>query len=66
MMALFVQLLKLISVLVGAIILGNWFLAELRRARLKKLPWYTPYLSPPGLLIVAACILPIVYWLATR
>jgi hypothetical protein len=65
-MPLLVQLLKLISVLIGAIILGNWFLAELRRARLKKLPWHTPYLSPPGLLIMAACILPVVYWLATR
>ena len=65
-MALLIQLLKLVSVLVGTIILGNWFLSELRKARLKRLPWYKPYLSPPGLLILAACLLPIVYWLAVR
>lgn len=65
-MQLLVQLLKVVSVLAGAVILGNWFLAELRRARLKKLPWYTPYLSPPGLIILAACTLPILYWLAVR
>jgi hypothetical protein len=65
-MQVLVQLLKIISVLAGAVILGNWFMAELRRARSKKLPWYAPYLSPPGLIILTACILPIVYWLATR
>jgi hypothetical protein len=61
-----IEVVKAVSVLTGAVILGNWFLTELRRARRKNLPWYTPYLSPPGLLILAACTLPILYWLAVK
>jgi hypothetical protein len=34
-------------------ILGNWFLSELRRVRMAKLPWYSVYISPPGILIIA-------------
>lgn len=52
-----VDLLRLSSVLVAAVLLGNWFTRELRRARLQGLPWYRPYLSPPGLLIAAAVLL---------
>ncbi|MCU0560250.1 MAG: hypothetical protein MUD16_08655 [Desulfobacterales bacterium] len=61
-----IEILKALSVLAGAAILGNWFLSELRNARRRKLPWYTPYLSPPGLLMLAACILPLLYWLAVK
>ncbi len=61
-----IEIVKAASVLAGAVILGNWFLTELRKARLRKLPWYTPYLTPPGLLIIAACTLPILYWLAVK
>lgn len=65
-MATLIEIVKAISVLAGAAILGNWFLSELRRSRRRRLPWYTPYLSPPGLLILAACTLPILYWLAVN
>jgi hypothetical protein len=40
-------------------IIGNWFLSELRKARAARLPWYKPYLSIPGLLIIAAILLPV-------
>jgi hypothetical protein len=65
-MATLIEIIKAVSVLAGAAILGNWFLSELRKARRRKLPWYTPYLTPPGLLILAACTLPILYWLAVK
>ena len=55
---------KLVSVLLGAVILGNWFLSELKKSRRLNLPWYSAYLSPPGLLILAALLVPVVYWLA--
>ena len=57
---------KLVSVLLGAVILGNWFLAELKKSHRRNLPWYSVYLSPPGLLILAALLVPIIYWLARR
>jgi hypothetical protein len=59
-----IQAIKLAAVLAAAALLGNWFLAELKRARRKGLPWYSAYLSPPGLLILAALLVPLLYWLA--
>jgi hypothetical protein len=53
----------MIAVLVAAILIGNWFLAEARRARLERKPWYQPYLSIPGILIMLALLLPILYWI---
>jgi H+/Cl- antiporter ClcA len=60
------EIIKLVAVLAAATLLGNWFLAELRKARRQNLPWYTAYLSPPGLLILAALTGPLVYWFAGR
>jgi len=63
-MTLLINAAKLISVLLGAAILGNWFLSEFKKSRRRNLPWYTAYLSPPGLLILAALLVPVIYWLA--
>ena len=54
-------LIKLGGVLVAAIILGNWFLAEVKKASRQGQPWYKPYLSLPGLLILLALCLPLIY-----
>ncbi|MBC8431003.1 MAG: hypothetical protein H8D96_03690 [Desulfobacterales bacterium] len=56
-------LIKMIAVLVAAILIGNWFLAEVKKARLARKPWYQPYLSTPGILIMLALLLPILYWI---
>jgi len=61
-----VEALRLLSVLLAAAILGNWFLAEVRAARRRGRPWYAAYLSAPGLLILAALALPLLWWLARR
>jgi hypothetical protein len=63
-MSSLIQLLKLAAVLAASAFLGNWFLAELKKARRLNLPWYAAYLSPPGLLILAALLVPLLYWLA--
>lgn len=47
-----IQLLRIVAVLGAAALLGNWFLSELKAARARRNPWYTPYLSPPGLIIL--------------
>lgn len=57
---------KILAVSLAAAILGNWFLSELRKSRRKNLPWYSVYLSPPGLLVLASLALPVLYWLANR
>ncbi len=56
-------LIKIIAVLVAAILIGNWFLAEVKKARLERKPWYHPYLSTPGILIMLALLLPILFWI---
>jgi hypothetical protein len=52
-------MLKLIPVMIAALLLGNWFLAELRKARIQNKPWWSAYLSIPGILILLALSIPI-------
>ncbi len=62
-----IEILKLVPILIAALLLGNWFMAELKSARLQGKPRWAPYLSAPGLLIIAAVVvLPIVMWFLKR
>ena len=54
---------KFAAILVAAIIIGNWFLAEVKKSKLNKDPWYKPYISLPGLIILGALSLPLVFLL---
>jgi phage-related protein len=55
---------KIIATLVAAILVGNWFMSEVKKARFKGAPWYQPYVSIPGLLIILVVLLvPIVLWI---
>lgn len=53
------QYLKMIPILLAAILLGNWFLVEIKKAKRAHKPWYAPYLTPPGLLVIFVLLLPI-------
>ena len=60
----FVSLLKIIAVLAAAILIGNWFLAEVKKARLERKPRYQPYWSIPGIMIIAlVLLLPVLLWI---
>lgn len=62
-----VNLIKIIPILIAAILLGNWFLAEIKRANATGKPWYTAYISAPGLLILLAIlVIPVVRWLMSH
>ncbi|MEI6261248.1 MAG: hypothetical protein WCR46_15260 [Deltaproteobacteria bacterium] len=65
-MSALISLLKMAAILLAASFLGNWFLSELKKARVLKKPWYAPYLTPPGLLIIIALIIPVVVWIFQR
>jgi hypothetical protein len=54
------NLIKYAAVLVAAIIIGNWFLSEVRKAKNNKEPWYKPYISVPGLIILVALTVPLI------
>ena len=51
--------LKIIPIIIAAAILGNWFLNEVKKARKSGAPWYSPYLSIPGILIVIVILIPV-------
>jgi hypothetical protein len=51
------KILQFICVLVAASILGQWYLAEYRKARMKALPWYRACFSLPGILIILLILL---------
>ncbi len=65
-MTTLLNILKLVSVLAAALLIGNWFLAEVKKARSQRKPWYQPYLSIPGVLIILALLLPIIIWIINK
>jgi hypothetical protein len=60
------SLLKVIPILIAAMILGNWFLSEVKTNRKKKKPWYAAYLSIPGILIVIIILVPVLMWILSH
>ena len=53
----FTLILQAICVLIAASILGNWYLAEFRKAKLANQPLYKRYFSLPGILILIFILL---------
>ena len=45
--------------MMAAIMVGNWFLAILKENKAQNGPWYKPYLSPPGVIILLAVMFPL-------
>ena len=59
-----IEILKMACILIAAIIIGNWFMSELKKSRQEEKPWYSAYLSLPGILIlIAILLLPVLAWL---
>ncbi len=51
------KFLPLICALAAAVILGNWFLTEVRKSKILGRPWYAAYLSIPGIIILLLVVL---------
>jgi hypothetical protein len=49
---------KAIPILIAAFMLGNWFLKEVKKAKAAGEPWYAPYLTVPGILVLIVLMLP--------
>ncbi|MFP4308704.1 MAG: hypothetical protein ACLFPR_05780 [Desulfococcaceae bacterium] len=61
----FLAAIKAVAALMAAMILGNWFLAEVKRAKANGAPWYQPYLTAPGFMILVLVLgVPVLWWLA--
>ena len=58
-MSSFLEIIKYVPVLIAALLLGNWFMTEVKKAKIQHKPWYAPYFSIPGILIILAISLPI-------
>jgi hypothetical protein len=66
-LATIVEFVKICAILAASAMLGNWFLTEVKASKLKGEPWYSPYFSLPGILIICIIILlPILAWLFRR
>ena len=61
-----IKLVKYVAVLAAAMIIGNWFLIEVKKAKCNEQPWYKPYFSIPGLIILAALSLPLFFLLFAK
>lgn len=61
----FLAAIKAVAALMAAMILGNWFLSEVKRAKANGAPWYQPYLSLPGVMILVLVLaMPVFWWMA--
>ena len=59
----FVGLIKLSAFIIGAGLIGNWFISEVKKAKREDAVWYKPYITPPGMIIILAVIfLPLLGW----
>lgn len=56
-----IVVLKMASALIASMILGNWFITEVKKSKINNDPWYKPYFSPPGLLIISAMTILIIF-----
>ena len=54
-----IAIVKALPILAAAFLLGNWFLAEVRKAKAAARPWYAPYLTLPGVLIIIVLMIPV-------
>ncbi|MBW2355177.1 MAG: hypothetical protein JRF23_00130, partial [Deltaproteobacteria bacterium] len=46
------SLIKMAAVLAGGLMLGRMFFEEVKRAKRAGAPWYTPYGTLPGILVL--------------
>lgn len=58
-MSSFLEIIKFVPVLIAALLIGNWFMAETKKAKIQQKPWYAPFFTAPGILILLALISPI-------
>jgi len=62
-MELVVGIIKVLALLIAAAIIGQWYLSEVKKAKAAKAPWYTPYMTIPGIMVILIVIgLPILVW----
>lgn len=55
---------KLVAVFTAATMLGRWFQDEIKMSTIRKEPWHKPYLSLPGLIMLAVIfLLPVLIWI---
>jgi len=58
---------KIIPILIAAILVGRWFQSEIKHAADSDKPWYTAYISLPGLIILlAVLVVPILVWMRSH
>ena len=62
-MEMFLSVVKAVAVLIATAIIGNWFLAEIKRAKQNGTSIFRVYLSVPGLLILLILSLPVILWI---
>jgi ABC-type tungstate transport system substrate-binding protein len=47
---------KMAAVLIAAVMIGNWFMAEQRKNKAQALPWFRVYFTAPGLIVAGAIL----------
>lgn len=58
-----VGIIKILALLIAAAIIGQWYLSEVKKAKAAKAPWYAPYMTIPGIMVLLIVIgLPILVW----
>ncbi|TYT74521.1 hypothetical protein [Desulfobotulus mexicanus] len=56
------EIVKMGAALGSAMLLGHWFLAEVKRIKAQNQPLYKAYMTVPGVLVILAVLIPAVVW----
>lgn len=60
------KLVKFLPVLIAGLLVGRWYFSEVKKARRLRKPWYAPYLTVPGMMVILVLLFPIVYFFINR
>ncbi|MCF8078538.1 MAG: hypothetical protein K9K88_04575 [Desulfobacterales bacterium] len=58
--------LKYAPVLIAALIVGHMFFKEVRKYHRQGAPWYKPYLTVPGIIVILALLAPLILWIVGK
>lgn len=65
-MDVLIEYLKFAPVLVAALIVGHSFFKEVKKYHRQGAPWYKPYLTVPGIIVICALLAPLILWIVKK
>ncbi len=60
------SILQFAPIIICSVIVGRWFLSEVKKAKSANLPWFSPYFTIPGILVLMGLTAPLFIYLLMK